>query len=166
MPSAGEWIEALGLTRHPEGGWFRETYRAAEGVAREHLPARFTGPRAFATSIYYLLEEGDLSALHRIRQDEAWYFHEGGPLEIQLISPDGKADLLRLGRNPGAGESPQAVAPAGWLFGARVVRGGLYTLCGCSVSPGFDFEDFELPSRQEVLAAYPHLAEVVTKFTR
>jgi len=166
MTQAREWITALALTRHPEGGWFRETYRSPETVAREHLPARFTGPRSLSTAIYYLLEAGDLSALHRIRQDEAWHSHDGDPLELHLVSPAGEHSLVTLGREPAAGHFPQAVAPAGWLFGARVAPGGAFSLAGCAVAPGFDFEDFEMPSRPVLLAEYPHLADLVTILTR
>ncbi len=166
MATAAEWITALGLARHPEGGWYRETYRAAEGIAREHLPPRFNGARAFSTAIYYLLEAGDLSALHRIRQDEVWHFHDGDPLELHLISPAGEASLVRLGRDPAMKLFPQAVAPAGWLFAARVADGGSYTLASCTVAPGFDFADFEMPPRAAVAAAYPHLGGLVTKLTR
>lgn len=160
MPTAKEWIEALGLARHPEGGWFRETYRATEGIAREHLPARFDGPRSFSTSIYYLLGRGEVSALHRIRQDEMWHFHDGAPLALHLIDPEGTHRVERLGREPGT-LHPQAVAPAGWLFAAE--SEGEYSLVGCTVAPGFDFADLEMPSRAALLERYPHLAAVIDR---
>src|SRR4051794_11801998 len=113
MPSAREWIDHLALTRHPEGGWYRETYRSSETIARAHLPARFDGDRAFATAIYYLLESGDFSALHRIRQDEGWHFYDGSPLTLHQIAPDGACSTHRLGRDLTRGQEPQALVPAG-----------------------------------------------------
>lgn len=164
MESARGWIERLGLSRHPEGGWFRETYRSAEGVAAVHLPPRFGGDRSFATSIYYLLESGDLSALHRIHQDEVWHFHDGSPLTLHLISSEGEYSTRHVGIGPGL--EPQAVAPAGWLFAATVAEPASYCLVGCTVSPGFDFADFSMPPRAELLRAYPHLREAVERLTR
>jgi predicted cupin superfamily sugar epimerase len=164
MPEAREWIDRLGLTRHPEGGWFRETYRSHERVAHAHLPPRFTGDHAFATAIYYLLEGGDFSALHRIHQDEGWHFYDGAPLTLHLIAPDGAASSLRLGRRPDRGEYPQAVVPAGWLFAATVE--GSFSLCGCTVAPGFEFADFEMPARAELLRLYPQHGALVERLTR
>ena len=164
MATAQEWIEALGLARHPEGGWFRETYRAAEGIAREHLPARFDGPRAFSTTIYYLLEEGDFSAFHRIRQDEGWHFYDGAPLALHLIDPAGNCSRLRIGRDPATRLLPQTVAPAGWLFAAA--SEGDYSLVGCTVAPGFDFADFRMPTRASLLQVHPAHAALIERFSR
>jgi predicted cupin superfamily sugar epimerase len=164
MSSARHWIETLGLARHPEGGWFRETYRSREAIRREHLPPRFDGDRAFSTAIYYLLESGDLSALHRIRQDEVWHHYDGSSLTLHLISPEGAYSTLTLGR--GRGGEPQAVTPAGWLFAATVDEPDSFTLAGCTVAPGFDFADFEMPSRDELCRLYPHLRVIVERLTR
>jgi predicted cupin superfamily sugar epimerase len=161
---AAEWVKALGLVRHPEGGWYRETYRSPEAVAREHLPARFTGARAFSTTIYYLLEAGDFSALHRIHQDEGWHFYDGWPMELHLISPAGERSCVVLGRDPSKGLFPQAVAPAGWLFGAATT--GDFSLMGCTVAPGFDFADFEMPTRDQLLSAHPEHADLIERLTR
>jgi hypothetical protein len=166
MPDARAWIDHLGLSRHPEGGWFRETYRSAERIARAHLPPRFTGDRAFATMIYYLLEGDDFSALHRIRQDEGWHFYDGSPLTLHLIAPDGSYSAVRLGRRPAHGERPQAVAPAGWLFAATVDEPGSFSLCGCTVAPGFDFADFEMPPRAELLRQLPQHGAIIERLTR
>src|SRR4051794_39496649 len=109
QPEAREWITRLGLVRHPEGGWYRETYRSQETIARGCLPPRFDGERAFATAIYYLLEGGDFSALHRIHQDEGWHFYDGSPLTLHLIAPDGSYSTRHLGRDLRAGQQPQAL---------------------------------------------------------
>jgi predicted cupin superfamily sugar epimerase len=166
MPDAKRWIERLGLRPHPEGGWFRETYRSAERIAREALPARFGGDRSIATAIYYLLEGSDLSALHKIRSDEGWHFYDGSPLTLHLIAPDGAYSARRLGRDPDAGLEPQALAPAGYFFAATVDEPGSYSLVGCTVAPGFDFADFEMPSRQELVRLFPQLRDAVERLTR
>ena len=123
MAEAREWIDRLHLRKHPEGGYYRETYRSEERIAREHLPERFSGERAYSTAIYFLLERDDFSALHRLKQDEVWHFYEGAPLTVHVLSPDGGYSAIRLGRRLDAGELPQAVVKAGSFFGASV--GGL-----------------------------------------
>jgi predicted cupin superfamily sugar epimerase len=166
MPLARQWIKYLGLAPHPEGGWYRETYRSSETIARASLPARFDGDRAFATAIYYLLESGDFSALHRIRQDEGWHFYDGSPLTLHLIAPDGTYTTHRLGRDLHSGQEPQALAPAGWYFAATVDEAGSFSLVGCTVAPGFDFADFEMPAREELSRLYPQHREVIECLTR
>lgn len=166
MPTAQDWIQHLQLQPHPEGGYFRETYRATESIRREHLPTRFTGSRAFSTAIYFLLQGNDFSALHRIKQDEMWHFYEGTTLAISVIDPNGQLSIIRLGRDVQAGEVPQAVVPAGCYFGARVVNSDSYALTGCTVAPGFDFADFEMPTRQALLDIYPQHREIIEKLTR
>lgn len=166
MPRTKEdWINQLGLQSHPEGGWYQEVYRADESINQSALPARFTGARAFSTAIYYLLGPGDFSALHRIRQDEVWHFYDGSPLAIKMIRPSGQAETLLLGRDPKAGALPMAVVPAGSWFGARVTDSEGYTLAGCTVAPGFDFDDFEMPSRDELLAKFPQHRELIESLT-
>lgn len=164
VAGARGWIDRLGLSPHPEGGWFRQTYRSPEVVAAAHLPPRFGGDRSFSTMIYYLLEGDDFSALHRIKQDEGWHFHDGSPLTLHLISPEGSYSTRRLGL--GEGMEPQALAPAGWYFAATVDEADSYTLVGCTVAPGFDFADFEMPPRAKLLQAYPHLGTVIERLTR
>jgi predicted cupin superfamily sugar epimerase len=166
MPDARYWIERLTLQRHPEGGWFRETYRSPERIAQAHLPPRFAGDRCFSTAIYYLLQSDDFSALHRIAGDEGWHFYDGSPLLLHLIAPDGTYSTARLGRDVDAGQQPQAVVPAGWLFAATVDEPAAYSLVGCTVAPGFDFADFELPSREKLCARYPDHRAVIERLTR
>jgi predicted cupin superfamily sugar epimerase len=161
-----DWIRSLKLQPHPEGGWYREVYRSAESIPHPALPQRFTGDRHFATSIYYLLGPGDFSALHRIRQDEIWHFYDGSPLVVHVIHPDGRTEELLLGRGLAKGERPMAVVPAESWFGARVAEGDDYALLGCTVAPGFDFEDFELPSRGELLELFPQQRELIEALTR
>lgn len=158
------WIEHLELTRHPEGGWFRESYRCAETAPARGLPDRFGGPRSFCTAIYFLLERGDISALHRLKSDEIWHFYEGDPLAVHVIDPRGESFELLLGRDAGRGERLQAVVPAGCWFGAE--SRGNFSLVGCTVSPGFDFSDFQMAGRTELTGLFPHRAGLIERLTR
>jgi len=126
-----EIIEALGMQRHPEGGWFVETFRDARGEARAH-----------STAIYYLLEAGDCSHWHRVRDAaEVWHFYAGDPLLLK-ISDGGRTEEITLGTDLAGGERPQAVVPADFWQSARPL--GRFALVGCTVAPGFEFASFEL----------------------
>ncbi len=158
-PRAAELIRALDLVPHPEGGYYRETYRSPlvlDGLAR--------GPRSALTVIYFLLHEGTFSALHRVTSDEVWHFYEGEPLELTLLDDDGRATTATLANDLVGGARPHVVVPAG-TWQAAVPRGA-YTLCGCSVAPGFDFADFAMPSRDELRARFPGHEALVTRLTR
>lgn len=155
---ANQWIKHLGLVRHPEGGYYRETYRSAEITKRKSLPSRFEGDRAFATVIHFLLSGNEVSRLHRIKSDETWYYHLGAPLELHVILPTGMHETHLLGTQGSKGEVLQWTVPAGSWFGARVKDNESFTLLSCSVAPGFEFEDFELGKRRELMKQHPHLA--------
>lgn len=159
------WIGQLDLKPHPEGGYFNEVYRSHEGIPQPALPARFTGDRSFCTAIYYLLEAGDFSAFHRIKSDETWHFYAGGPLDVVMLSTDG-ARTVRLGRTLHKGELLQMTVPAGVWFAAKLAEGSRYALAGCTVSPGFDFEDFEMGQRQELCAQFPMCQDEIARLTR
>ncbi len=163
--TAEELIKQLGLVKHPEGGWYRETYRSGEVIPGAALPARFAGGRSVCTAIYFLLQSGDISALHRIRSDELWHFYSGNSLTVHVITPDGEYYLLNLGPDITAGESYQSVVPAGCWFGAEVSGEG-YSLVGCTVAPGFDFSDFEMGNGTTLLEQYPDRAEIILRLTR
>lgn len=163
-PEAADLIARLGLRRHPEGGWFRETYRSREKVHFE-TPYR-TVERSAITSIYYLLEGDDVSVLHRIRSEEIWYFHAGAVLTIYAIDPAAVLSIHRLGDGgPGAAMFSAAI-PAGTWFGARLEERDAWALVGCAVAPGFEFEDFEVAQRGVLLAAFPQHAPVIAALTR
>ncbi|MEI6970833.1 MAG: cupin domain-containing protein [bacterium] len=162
---ASIWIRNLGLKAHPEGGYYRETYRASGSIRANGLPARFAGPRSFATAIYFLLEGRQRSVLHRIRSDEVWHFYCGAVVVVHMISPDGTHSKIRLGRRPCRGEVLQAVVPAGCWFGAGLAGRRSYALVGCTVSPGFDFRDFELGRRSELLRKYPRHRALIEELT-
>jgi len=163
--TAQAWIAALELVPHPEGGWFRETYRAAERVPHDHLPPRFGGPRAFSTAIYFLLQRGEFSALHRIRSDEVWHLYAGGPLTLALLHEDGRAGLIRLGTDAVRGERPQALVPAGCWYGAWLDDEAGFALTGGTVAPGFDFADFELGTRPALLERFPRHRALIERLT-
>ncbi len=164
--AAGEWIARLGLERHPEGGWFRQTYCAVEEIDAAALPARFAGPRPFATAIYFLLEEGQVSRLHRLAADELWFFHAGGTLLVQAVDAAGALQTQLLGASPARGESFQATVPAGSWFGAELAQGAPYALVSCTVAPGFDFADFELAERSALVALHPEHRGLIERLTR
>ncbi|MBM4067968.1 MAG: cupin domain-containing protein [Planctomycetes bacterium] len=166
MASARDWIEQLQLTPHPEGGHYRQTYRATELIEHANLPERFNGARAFSTAIYFLLNGDEFSALHRIRSDEVWHHYDGGALDIHIIDAAGRYLAIPLGKDVTRGERPQAVVPGGDLFGASLRDSASFALVGCTVAPGFDFADFELPPRAELLREYPQHREVIERLTR
>ena len=166
MTIARDWIESLQLQPHPEGGYYRETYRSPESITRQSLPPRFSGDRAFSTAIYYLLQGNDFSALHRIKQDEVLHFYDGTSLIISVIDLAGELSTVLLGRDVKSGEVPQAVIQAGCIFGSRVANPGSYALVGCTVAPGFDFADFEILTRQELLDSYPRHRVIIEQLTR
>jgi predicted cupin superfamily sugar epimerase len=166
MSGAQTWIDGLRLRRHPEGGWFRETYRSEEVLAATALPPRFGGDRALATAIYFLLDGDDFSALHRLKADEVWHFYDGAGVTLHIIDQDGTYSTVNLGRSLGAGEAPQAVVRAGCLFGATVSDTRSYALVGCTLAPGFDFTDFEMPGREELCRLYPRHRQLIERLTR
>lgn len=199
MRDAQYWIRKLGLEPHPEGGYFRQTYKSELKIAAEgqksHPCAENAGrvgqlygdaPRAASTAIYFLLEKGNFSVLHRLRSDEMWHFYAGSPLVVHVISVEGECSSILLGDDPERGEVFQAVVKAGCWFGAEVARDSdvsqkqrdpstgsgqamghpFYALVGCTVAPGFEFEDFELAKREELAAKYPQHREMIRRLTR
>jgi predicted cupin superfamily sugar epimerase len=160
------WIEKLGLEGHPEGGYYRQTYKADLVLTKESLPREFAGARAASTAIYFLLEGQKFSAFHRLRSDEMWHFYLGATVSVHAIDKDGRYSEILLGRDPEAGEVLQAVVKAGCWFASRVQDGKGFALVGCTVAPGFDFEDFEMAKREESVRAYPQHREVIEKLTR
>lgn len=161
--TAADLIERLDLVQHPEGGWFRETYRSTEATHSCNLPQRFGGDRSFGTAIYFLLEKNDISALHRIKSDEVWHFYAGTTLIIHQITPQGEYSTVKLGTDLAAGETYQATIPAGSWFGAEVSGNGDFSLVGCTVAPGFDFADFEMGCRDSLLEQFPGHDEIIKR---
>ncbi len=162
---ANYWIHKLALEPHPEGGFYRQSYKADLVLPREALP-QFPGPRAASTAIYFLLEGENFSAFHRLRSDELWHFYVGGPLAVHAIDEQGRYSEIHLGTDPEAGQVLQAVVKAGCWFASRLQDLKSYALVGCTVAPGFDFDDFELAKRAELVKSYPQHQEVIKKLTR
>jgi len=162
MSTADSWIRHLNLLPHPEGGFYKEVYRSS--AATSDLPAGFEGQRNFSTSIYYLLRSGDRSIFHRIKSDELWHHYDGGTLSIYVLDGRGLTKLL-LGKSVEKGEVPQLVIPANTWFAARVETDSSYVLAGCTVSPGFDFADFELAHREELVRQFPSHATLISELT-
>ncbi len=165
MKDATYWISRLDLAEHPEGGYFRETYRSDESIGKDALPERFNGTRSFSTAIYFLLKGDQVSHLHRIKSDELWHFYSGSPLTIHVINQHGNYNQINLGRDFDKGEACQAVVKAGTWLGATVDIPDSYSLVGCTLSPGFDFHDFEMGNREELLAKYPRHSLIIRKLT-
>ena len=153
-------IDALGLAAHPEGGWFREVFRSPERIGREGLPERFPTARSLATSILYLLAAGERSCFHRLRADELWCHHAGGAMHLHLLER-GASRTLVVG-----GDTPQACVPHGTWFAAEPAPAAAFSLVGCFVSPGFEYEDFEFAERERLLTEFPGERDRVMRFTR
>ena len=166
MTTAEELVNRLQLKRHPEGGYYRETYRSEGTISHPCLPEGFQGQRPFSTAIYYLLHQGDFSAFHRIRSDECWHFYAGGALLIHVIEERGVYRCIRLGAALAAAETFQYVVPARAWFAAIPAPETSFSLVGCTVAPGFDFGDFEMADRTALLQNYPQHQAVIQQLTR
>jgi predicted cupin superfamily sugar epimerase len=163
MKSAEYWIEKLNLKQHPEGGFYSETYRSKETISKDSLPDRYTSDHSFGTAIYFLLRSEDVSAFHRLKSDELWFFHLGSPVEVVFLTETG-AESRVLGTDFEKGEHLQLVIPANTWFGARVLTDDGYVLVSCTVCPGFEFQDFELGKRGDLLVEFPGSSEVIGRF--
>ena len=164
MHSAHYWVEKLGLEAHPEGGYFKETYRSAECFISANNEVRFPVGRNYSTSIYFLLTQDNFSAFHKIKSDEIWHFYGGQTIEIFYF--DKQLNRILLGNDPDKGEVFQAVVPAGCWFASRVYQNAPYGLVGCTVSPGFDFQDFEMAAREDLVQEFPEHSQLIFSLTR
>lgn len=159
-------IQHLELLPHPEGGYYRETYRSPELIPASGLPHRFGGERHVATAIYFLIEKNNFSALHKIKSDETWHFYAGDALEVIEMDEEGHLTRTAVGNNLAAGEVFQYTVKAGQWFGSRVKAGGNYSLVGCTVAPGFDFSDFEMAGREKLSSRFPQHRSIIKELTR
>lgn len=165
-PTVEQLIAALDLEEHPEGGYFREVYRAGEVLEETALPERYRGPRACATSILFLITPESFSALHRLASDEIYHLYLGGPVDLSMLHPDGWAETVRLGQDVLAGERVQCTVPRGVWQGSRLLGDAPFALLGCTVAPGFDFADFEMADRDLLLRDHPDHAPLIERLTR
>ena len=164
VKDAQYWINHLGMSPHPEGGYYRATYKSDLTIARNALPSSYQGDRSASTAIYFLLDEGNFSAFHRIASDEVWHFYAGSSLVVYVIDPEGNYSELRLGGD--GDEVFQAVVKAGCWFASRVKHAAGFALVGCTVAPGFDFADFELGVRSELIRTFPAHRKLIEELTR
>ncbi len=160
-----EIINYFNLQEHPEGGYFKETYRSEGEILSKHLDDNFDGNRNYCTSIYFLLTSDKFSAFHKISQDEIWHFYTGMTLKLHMISPHGEYSFVMIGNNYTSGETPQYTVPAHYYFGAEVLKKDSFSFVGCTVSPGFDFKDFVLPTFAELSKEFPEHSAVIAKLT-
>lgn len=152
-----DYIKQLNLAPHPEGGWYRQVYKSEETFTEANKELHYY------TSIYFLLDDKNISHFHQLTRDEIWYFHAGEPLTIHCISPAGNYYRVRLGNNPANDEQFQFAVPAGTIFGSESNNPDSFSLVSCMVAPGFTFDDFELKHKQDLLKNYPQYQEVIEK---
>jgi predicted cupin superfamily sugar epimerase len=155
MKDAKYWVNELKLLKHPEGGYYKEVYRSNKSF----IPNEIGENRNYITSIYFLIEEGNVSHFHSIKQDELWYYHAGDPLSVYIITSNGALECIKIGPNPEKGEVLQAIVPANCIFGSK--SSGKYSLVSCVVAPGFDFADFKLYNKNELLKSYYKHKEII-----
>lgn len=156
MHSARYWIETLTLTSHVEGGAFAEIFRSQE---------KDSAGKSIYTHIYFLLQQGQFSAFHRLQTDELWHFYAGGPLHIHQIEPGGTLRTQTIGNDPGMEQPFCALVKGQTWFAAEPAPGAEYSLCGCSMAPGFAYSDFELGNRNELLLQYPAHRDIIERLT-
>lgn len=159
-------IQKLKLQSHPEGGFFKETYRSSGQIEQTSLPHDIKGKRNYSTCIYFLLTSANFSAFHRIKQDEIWHFYLGAPISLHVLDQQGNHHKHMIGSDLMNGEHPQVVVSAGDWFASEVEAPDAFALAGCTVSPGFDFADFEMADREDLIHKYPGHSQIINKLTR
>jgi predicted cupin superfamily sugar epimerase len=164
--TANQLIDHLQLQPHPEGGFFKETYRSKGLIASDCLPGSFNGDRPYSTAIYFLLQQNDFSAFHRIKSDECWHFYEGGTLLIHIINQEGNYSCVALGKHIDEGQQYQFTVPAGCWFASEPAPGTEFSLVGCTVAPGFDFADFEMANAGTLTKIYPQHHSIISSLCR
>jgi uncharacterized protein len=165
MIPADKIIHHLNLTPHPEGGYFRETYRSGESIPGRNMPRRYRGDRSFSTAIYFLLKGKQFSAFHVLQSDEIWHFYLGSPLTIYCIAPDGTRTDILLGNEINKGQKPQTVIEKRTWLAAAVNDTSSYSLIGCTMAPGFDFADFTLGDRKQLIDSFPQHGKIIRELT-
>lgn len=167
MTTAQQIIKFFGMKPLPnEGGFYIETYRCGEKLAYAGLPSRYTGDRNLCTAILYLLTPDTFSALHRVKSDEIFHFYSGGPVTMLQLHPDGSSKITTLGQDIFKGHRVQVIVPHGTWQGCLLNPGGKFALMGTTVAPGFEFADFELANRENLLEQYPSQRDLITRLTR
>lgn len=152
---AQKWIDKLALLPHPEGGFYRETYRSEVQI----------GNRQLMTAIYFLITSQNISRFHRIQSDEMWFYHAGSALSVHVLSEENGHEIHLVGPNIEKGEQPQLLVPAQAIFGSSLEDENAYSLVSCIVAPGFDFADFELFTADDLMPMFPEHASIIKKMT-
>ncbi|GAA0761539.1 cupin domain-containing protein [Psychroflexus lacisalsi] len=166
MLTKEQLIKKLELEKHPEGGFFKETYRSKISISGSSLPLEFDSDRNVSTCIYFMLASDEFSAFHKVNQDEAWHFYLGDSILLHMISPEGEYSQVSIGNDFGQNETPQFVVPAQHWFAAEIKTEDSFALVGCTVAPGFDFDDFELAEPKELQQIFPQHKEIIQRLTR
>lgn len=165
-PKAEYYFSQLELKPHPEGGYFKEIYRSDEFIEHIALPVRYNGRRSFSTSIFFLLEGKDFSAFHRLKSDEQWHFYDGTSIKIYILDKHSGYNQIILGNDINAGEQLTVVIKRGIWFAAELMDKNSFALVGCSVAPGFEFDDFEIASRQKLVEEFPAHKKLIEQLSR
>ncbi|MBX2976906.1 MAG: cupin domain-containing protein [Ignavibacteriaceae bacterium] len=165
MTKAEYYISKLELIQHPEGGYFKEVYRSDESLEENSLPIRYGSSRNFSTSIYFLLNGNQFSSFHKLKSDEIWHHYDGCSITIYLIDASGKLELKVLGKDLEKEQSFQITIPKGSWFAAKPDDENSFSLIGCTVAPGFEFNDFELGKREELISLFPLYRKLIVDFT-
>jgi uncharacterized protein len=166
MTLINQLVIRYNLLPHPEGGYFKETYRSTMQIAEAALPDVYGGQRSVATAIYFLITKGNFSAFHRINSDETWHFYTGSPLWVHILFPDGRYERVTIGPDFENGQQFQFTVPGGCWFASECAPGGDFSFVGCTVAPGFDFADFELANAGELTVHYPAQKELIERLCR
>ncbi|MBX3007180.1 MAG: cupin domain-containing protein [Melioribacteraceae bacterium] len=159
-------IKKLNLIAHPEGGYYSETYRSEEFYNPESLPHRYQGVRTFSTLIYFLLREDQVSLFHRLLSDEVWHFYLGSPIILHTIDENGVYNQKNIGSKVLEDESPQVIIKRNTWFAAELKDKSQFSLVGCTVAPGFEYRDFELGRRDDLIKIYPQHSGLISKFSK
>lgn len=161
MITANFLVEKYQLVAHPEGGYYKETYKSDLLINSGSLPSNFDGERVCSTAIYFLLEKGQFSAFHKIKSDECWHFYAGDSLDIFVLHQNGNLEIVTLGNDIASGCVFQYVVPANCWFASRPAVNSDFSFVGCTVAPGFDFRDFELAKKEELELQYPGYKSII-----
>ncbi len=165
MKNAEYWIKKLNLITHPEGGYYKEVFKSPEQLVKSGLPKRYKSERSFLTSIYYLLKNEHISKFHRLKSEEIWYYHAGNPVKLHVIRANGEYSEYLLGKNLEKNQTLQVIIPKLSWFAAEVItENDDYSLFGCAVAPGFEFEDFELANKEELMSLFPKYSYLIENF--
>ncbi len=163
-PKTKKYIKQLQLKKHPEGGYYKEVYRSGERILPTHLPKRYKSSRNFSTSIYFLLDGKQFSAFHILKSDELWHFYDGSTVLLYIINQKGELRIKKLGKKKDC-ELQLTIEKQNW-FAAEVEDKKSFALFGCTVSPGFEFDDFELGERHDLIKKFPQHSALIKRLTK